>query len=213
MLVIGGGFNCNVISLTTGASTGGLLLRTHNHTRANTRASTHTRTIPPLLHLPGATLHESTRSGRVRCVALSPTGDYVLAGGFDNMVTVQLVGGGAEMQSFDATAFFDHEQDDPLGRPPKPLPRSEVRGSLAGSVRSSSSAAHSSRPASARTGAQAIHRDRDRVRGHCEQLAIVVRPLLCSGFMMIADGHTRASTVVRQGCRLVSPFLRSCVAM
>lgn len=139
MLVIGGGFNCNVISLTTGASTGGLLLRTHNHTRANTRASTHTRTIPPLLHLPGATLHESTRSGRVRCVALSPTGDYVLAGGFDNMVTVQLVGGGAEMQSFDATAFFDHEQDDPLGRPPKPLPRSEVRGSLAGSVRSSSS--------------------------------------------------------------------------
>ena len=67
----------------------------------------------------------------MRCVALSPTGDYVLAGGFDNLVTVHLVGGGAEMTSFDATAFFDPAaQADPLGKPPKPVPLGSVVGAL-----------------------------------------------------------------------------------
>ena len=49
----------------------------------------------------GSSLHALKRSGRVRCVALSASGELLVAGGFDKMVCVHMVGEGADKRVFD----------------------------------------------------------------------------------------------------------------
>jgi len=49
----------------------------------------------------GGSLYTQKRSGRVRCVALSRSGERLVVGGFDHTVSMHVVGGGANVRRFD----------------------------------------------------------------------------------------------------------------